>query len=171
MKMGLSKMSGDELVRRIFDGERDFSGIELEEGFDAEFYSGLKEYLSQNIRKDNKLILLRSGISYAKLKGLYLPYTVATGADLSHSVLSGSHLNYSNFSGAILASAGFLSCQMIGVKLYKANVTNANFEDADMSGINGIGSAIGLHTANVDGTVFKKEDAIIVAKKRRMLRR
>lgn len=146
--MELTKISGPEFVERILKGERDFSGMNLD-NFDAKKYSELRKYLPQNIKRASPLIFIRSSLSNVNFSGLYLPYTIAVDADFSYANLSGSLLDHSNFSRAILSNADLSNCSAEWTKFFNANITEANFRKCKKRESQGLENSVGFRTIHI----------------------
>jgi len=146
----LVAMEGAEFVQKVLSGEKDFSKINLEEGFDLCGYSGfeeLQEYLRNSNLEENPINIEGSKFRYLDADGLYLPFVQAKGAKLKHSALMsanleraelenvdlryaklvGANLTNSNLKGADLRLADLNLARLVGTVL-----TNANFEAADL---------------------------------------
>lgn len=116
----LTPMRGEEFVKRILDGEREFSNIELEKGFNLSGYEGFNElqnYLKNYDLRENPVIINNSDFSYVRADGLYLPYVQGIrakfekaylreadllGASLMKAYLKGAYLLGANLKGAYL---------------------------------------------------------------------
>jgi uncharacterized protein YjbI with pentapeptide repeats len=103
-------MKGEEFIKKILAGERDFSGIKLEEGFDLsghESYAELQGYLrkAQESFKESPIILDNSELRHIKANELYLPFVRGREAnlkeaDLREAYLEGANLKKANLKGA-----------------------------------------------------------------------
>jgi uncharacterized protein YjbI with pentapeptide repeats len=150
----LKEMRGEEFVKKMLEGERDFSGIELQGRFnlsDYELFQELQDYLlNQNLQK-NPVVLNGSEFGALHAEGLYLPFVIA-----EHANFGVSHLRGANLEGANLISAQFVSTNLSGANLrytclaeanlygamlmeadlYHADLGNANLRGADLAGAN-----------------------------------
>ena len=149
MSTRLRRMSGEEFVRRILDGERDFRGIELEY-FDLSHYKDfgkLQNYLVQNYVMNRDYLYNPIDISYSNLRGLnaigiYLPNVIGWGADLREANLEEANLGEAYFIGADLSGSNLFLAN-----LKEADLRMANLEGADLSGAD-------LIMANLEGANF-----------------
>lgn len=125
MAKQLVAVEGAEFVQKILSGERDFSGIDLEEGFDLCGYSGfdeLQEYLQKADLEKIPINIEGSKLRHLDADGLYLPFVQANGANLKHAALMGANLE----------GAGFEKADLRYVRLARGNLANANLRDADL---------------------------------------
>lgn len=125
MAAKLVAMQGAEFVQKILSGEKDFSRIDLEEGFDLCGYSGfdeLQEYLKNSDLQRSPINIEGAKLRHLDADGLYLPYLRAGGANLKHSALMGANLE----------SAQFEKADLRYVRLARANLRNSNLKDADL---------------------------------------
>jgi len=121
----LRAMEGSEFVQKILSGERDFSKIDLEEGFDLCGYSGfdeLQQYLKKDHIQSNPINIEGAKLRHLDADGLYLPYVRANGANLKHAALMGVNLEHAEFERADLRY----------VRFARANLRNSNLKDADL---------------------------------------
>ena len=96
MAIQLKNMKGTEFVKKILKGERDFSGIKLERGFNLSEYDGFAEmndYLKNQDLSQNPVQINDSDFSYVKANGIYLPLTQGVRADLYGANLSRANLS------------------------------------------------------------------------------
>lgn len=151
----LKQMTGEEFVKKILAGERDFSGIELEEGYRLSYYEGfgeMQEYLRGQDLKKNPISISDSKIgSDDKFRcfiadGLYCPFISAMNANLENACLRGANLIGANFEkanldnarleGTLFASTGdptlYELLSMHGVRFIKANLRGANLRGATL---------------------------------------
>ena len=121
----LFAMEGAEFVQKILSGERDFSKIDLEEGFDLCGYSGfeeLQEYLKSSDLEKDPINLKGAKLRHLDADGLYLPFVQANGANLKHAALMGANLENADFEKADLRY----------VRFARTDLNNANLKDADL---------------------------------------
>lgn len=153
----LTYMAGREFCRKILNGERDFSGVRLEEGFDLQSFSlrdyadysrgdTLNRYLEkQNFGLDQSPIIIKSSeLVGVNAQRLYLPRLVAHGANLKGVNFYGAYLEDSDFTGATLDDvsfgnanlkrARFERAKLVRAKLDTADCRNADFWKADLRG-------------------------------------
>ena len=99
-------MGGREFISKILAGEKDFSGIRIEKGFDLhgyEIFEEMKRYLCGERLHINPIIIRDSEFRYIKAAGLYLPYTQGVGADFEGANL----VNVRNLEGSVNLGRAF----------------------------------------------------------------
>ena len=105
------KLTGNEFIAKILQGERDFDWIELQEGFNLsghERFEELQAYLKKNIVSiDTSLRLESSKLGGLNALGIHLPYLTAKNVYLYDANLSGANLQ-----GSYLIQFGFKSPQL-----------------------------------------------------------
>ena len=129
MAIQLIFIEGKEFIKKILSGERDFSGIELKEGFDLcgdDSFDELQEYLKKSDLKRNPINIERSKLRRLDADGLYLPFVQAKGVNLKHAVLMGANLE-----NAQLEMSDLRYARLSRVKLVSANLSNADLRLAD----------------------------------------
>ncbi len=185
MATQLIQMKGEEFVKKVLDGERDFSGIELEEGFRLSDYDGFKkmqEYLKSQDLKRSPVNIIGSSFKYLKAIGLYLPFLNGGRADLERADLGGANLEEAylgradlrradlrranleraDFGGAYLGLAHLGGANLRGADFKRANLGGADFGGAYLRNAKNLEYAICLGYAQFIGTkVTKKEEEII----------
>jgi uncharacterized protein YjbI with pentapeptide repeats len=137
-------MKGKEFIKKILSGERDFSKIELEEGFDLcgdNSFDELQEYLKKNDLEKNPVNIEGSKLRRLDADGLYLPFLKAKGVNLKHTVLM----------KADLRNAQFEKADLRYVKLARTNLGNANLKNADLR-------LADLNLASLIGTILTGAD-------------
>src|SRR3989344_5014610 len=120
----LKDMGGREFISKILAGEKDFSGIRIEKGFDLhgyEIFEEMKRYLCGERLHINPIIIRDSEFRYIKAAGLYLPYTQGVGANFE-----GANLGGADFWGADLGGADFWGADFKGTNLGRADLGRAN---------------------------------------------
>ena len=158
----LKQMSGEEFVRRVLGGERDFSGIELEEGFDLSGYDGfgeMQDYLGWHDLFMNPVLINGSKFYRVKAQGLYLPYAkgrkaVLAGADLKRADLSEADLEGADLEGAVLE----------GAVLEGVDLEGADLRRADLRGVRDLEYSIHLGSASYGGTIVTSEERRVIEK-------
>ena len=139
-------MKGEELVKKILEGERDFSKIELEEGFNfntAKGYTEMQEFLKNYKNLESEPL----NFNYSKLinihaRNIYFPFVQAIetnffGSNLRNSNFQNSKLKSSNLRKTILRSlngkkANLTKTNLTKTNLYRANLTEANLNHAKL---------------------------------------
>lgn len=102
-------MTGQELLALYKDGERVFSGINLEGADLAEADLRYVDLSGANLRGSDLrgVILQGASLSRADLTGVHLGGANLSDADLGGAILQGANLRGSGFEGAILQGANF----------------------------------------------------------------
>ncbi|MEK6953311.1 MAG: hypothetical protein AABX29_09960, partial [Nanoarchaeota archaeon] len=80
----LTKVSGEEFVVKLLNGERNFSKISLEEKFDLNRHGAFQElkiYLKSQDLQKTPVDFSNSQFRYVKAIGLYLPFIVGRNAN------------------------------------------------------------------------------------------
>ena len=148
----LKQMGGEEFIKKILAGERDFSEIELELQFDLsgnESFDALQEYLKTQDLKTNPLDISHSYLAQIKARNLYFPYVKAKRTYLGRADLRGANLWKANLGGANLWKAN-----LGGAYLERANLREANLRGANLRGAN-LGGA-DLRRANLGGADLRE---------------
>ena len=135
MPAPLIRMDGEEFVRKILGGERRFSDIALEEGFDLsghEAFSTLQAYLKgQDLRK-NPLHIDGSDFKGVHAAGLYLPYVDGRGTNLEGANLFGANLGAAYLEIACLRGANLREARLGGAYLVGTNFERADLQEAHL---------------------------------------
>ena len=132
-------IKGEEFVRKILAGERDFSGITLEKFFDLAGHEGfgdMQEYLRKTDLQTSPLILDDSELQYIKARGLYLPFVRGKEANLRGADLRGANLCGAHLGGAYLCGAHLGGAYLCGAHLWEANLGGADLRGADLGEAN-----------------------------------
>ncbi len=117
-------VKGEEFIKKIISGERNFFNIELEEGFDLcghENFNEMQDCLKNGDLKNSPLILNGSKLRNLDADGIYLSFLEAKNVNMKHTALMGADLSKSCFENA----------DMRYVRLSFAKLTDANFKNAD----------------------------------------
>jgi len=137
-------VKGKEFIKKILSGERDFSGIELEEGFDLcgdDSFGELQEYLKKCDLKENPINIKGSKLRHLDADGLHLPFVQANGVNLKHAALMGANLE-----NAQLEMSDLRYTKLSRVKLTNADLRNADLRLADLN----LASLIGANLTEAD---------------------
>jgi uncharacterized protein YjbI with pentapeptide repeats len=146
-----TEIAADQLVRRILDGERDFSetrlvAVNLDE---ARGYSEMIAYLQEQDLRANPLNFERADWRGVRAVGLFWERTKMAGMDLSGADfrqaslrgadLQGANLQQANLSGATfvvakLGGASFRNALVRGADMYECNATDAVLQRVDLTG-------------------------------------
>ncbi|MEK6937110.1 MAG: pentapeptide repeat-containing protein [Nanoarchaeota archaeon] len=171
-------LTGGELVNKILEGERDFSGIELESGFNFTEHHAF-DYITECFRSDggfngglnkkNPLIFSGAKLCYLKADGIYLPYGKFDGADLTGASFDEADLSEADFSRAKLWYASFFRARLTKSNFTKAKCNRTDFRETDLKEAWFIGSEfknVYLQNAKLDDANFDKTrfDGFLVMK-------
>ena len=167
----LTQITAGELVRRLLQGERDFSRTRLAAGdadlSAAEGYAEMNAYLQglQDLRENPitaagadwrgirapGLYFLGARMSGVDLRGADLRDADIRRADLSGANLQGADVSGAVFIGTRLMESDFSGATMLGVDLYEANLSRGILRDADITN----GYLLRLNLSEVDLTNAK----------------
>jgi len=128
-------MKGEEFVRKILAGEKDFSRIKLEDGFDLAGYKGfteMQEYLIKNNLQRNPLLLDSSELIGINAYGLYLPFVRGSYADLRKADLREAYLTRACLWRANLREACLWRAKLGGADLWEADLWRANLREVNL---------------------------------------
>ena len=167
----LTAVSRKDLVKRLMDGERDFSSTRLSGDetalVEAEGYSDLIKYLKEQDLRTEPVTAENSDWSGLKAPGLFMQFIKAAGINLSGADLRGADFrrgdfkeadfHEANLTGAFLIvssfqHANFAGAVLRGADLYEASVAGANLRGADMT--RGFLLRLAFKEADVTGSVF-----------------
>ena len=172
MKDVVKYMKGKDFVKKILEGERDFSSIKLEDSFNLSGFKGfedLQRYLKKADLRHYPIILDYAKLISIQASGLYLPYVNGVcinleEADLERAKLWEAKLVGANLSGAILMGANLEEAILQRTNLVGANLVGANLDGADLRGANLRGADLrgadlrgaDLGQANLEGVNLKR---------------
>jgi uncharacterized protein YjbI with pentapeptide repeats len=131
----LISITGRELIRRILDGERDFSRTRLTPSTSLHKEEAFQEMNAYLQRQDLRTApIIAEGADWRGLcaPGLFLQSARLAGADLSGANLSASDLRRALFNDAKLIDANLESAIMIHCRFVQTDLTGANMRGADM---------------------------------------
>src|SRR3989344_4183103 len=167
MKDVVKYMKGKDFVKKILEGERDFSSIKLEDSFNLSGFKGfedLQRYLKKADLRHYPIILDYAKLISIQASGLYLPYVNGVcinleEADLERAKLWEAKLVGANLSGAILMGANLeeailQGANLVGANLDGADLRGANLRGADLRGADLRGADLGQ--ANLEGVNLKR---------------
>lgn len=137
-------MEGEEFVKKILAGEKDFSKVRLEEGFDLTVRSNLHEQLQDYLHRsyegyldvlyDQKenfkaepIVINESSFIRFKANRLCFPFAKGNKADFCEAELYGVV-----FSGAELEDSYFKKAKLNNSRFSYANLKRARFEEANL---------------------------------------
>jgi len=153
--MSRTLLKGEDFIKKLFEGERDFSGIELETGFSLS-----KNYITQQWYRfmfdqnfeESPLDLSNSRFSFVSFRyfgpiGLNFSYS-----NCENTLFVESDLRHINFRNADLNGASFWNADLSYVDFRFANLSDANFWDArlcdtDFRGVKNLEKARNIETA------------------------
>ncbi len=136
----LTQIAPKDLVKRIMDGERDFSSTRLTGALDEEAgYAGLGAYLREQDLRAEHLTAAGSDWSGLKARGLFFPFSKLAGINLSGADLRGADFRRTDFTGADLEGADLSGATVIGCRFQEANLAGAvlratDFYEASLAG-------------------------------------
>jgi uncharacterized protein YjbI with pentapeptide repeats len=190
MEVERKQMRGEDFIRKILEGEREFYGIELEYNFDLsghELFGRMQDYLKKQYLAKYPIMINNSDLSGVKATGLYLPYVKLEGSILWNSNFEYSVLSFANFQNSDLSYTDFTNAKLDHVNFQNANLqhvnlrhTNLYFSDfrgadfdfthlfganlilADLRGVKNLGKSYNLRSANfLETKVTSREETII----------
>lgn len=136
------KISGEELRKKILDGERDFQGIQLlplkmDTYAKLSCLSGLISDDFSRSQLENTRLYHRFNFENADLRNLggmriELPYGDFKGADLSGCYFWNSRFDHSVFENATLDSSFFDKCNLEGAKFNDASLIEGRFSGSNL---------------------------------------
>ena len=172
----LTTISPNDLVKKLMDGERDFSSTRMPSGKsslqDQEGYSELNEYLrGQDLRSDpvsaegsdwRGLRARGFALQAGKLAGINLSNADLRGADFRRGEFTNADLHEADLAGAFLSNARSQEADLTGAvlrgaDLYEANLTGASLRGADLT--RAVLLKVPMKDADVTGAVLT--DAIM----------
>ena len=128
----LTEISPKSLVKRIMDGERDFSSTRLSGALDDEAgYAGLDAYLRDRDLRAETLTAAGSDWSGLRARGLFFPFSKLAGINPSRSDLRGADFRRTDFTGANLEGADLTGATVIGCRFQEANLAGATLRATD----------------------------------------
>ena len=107
-------MTGNEFVERLLKGERDFSGIRLEDWFNLtghEKFPKLQDHLLRSKLWNEPIILDAADLRYLQAGGIYWPFLRAEFAD---------------FRGANLEKSNLFRAKLGHANLFEASIQHSN---------------------------------------------
>jgi uncharacterized protein YjbI with pentapeptide repeats len=133
----LSLITGHHFVDKILSGEKNFSGVRIEKGFDlnaserfAEFSAYLKEidHLSTPFNFENVEMTEFTGHE------MIFPYSNWKGAKLEACVFTKSNFDEADFTGAKMKRVNLAGARLMAVNFTEAHLEMANLEEAFLEG-------------------------------------
>ncbi len=143
-------ISGRELIRRILDGERDFSRTRLSTTeaplHEQEGFHEMAGYLQKQDLRNEPVIAEAADWRGLRAPGLFFPSTRFAGADLSGADLRNSDLRRAVFNEAKLQQTNLEGAIIIHGRFMNTDLSGANMRGADM------------YEAKFTGTVLRGTD-------------
>ena len=142
-------VSGEEFIKRVLAGDRNFPRTELQDNYNLTCNGDLEKYLKENARDlyNRPIILEHSKLKGVNASGLHLPQLRANEARLEEANLSGAYL---------------FEAYLRGADLEGADLTRVNFMRADLRGVKNLENAQGLGTAYFYETKVTPEEKAII---------
>jgi len=158
-EQGKIRMTADELVIRMINGERDFRRIALQDGRERQdltihpSYAKLDKYLhSLHPGKapdfcgpqppQETFNFSRAQLDGLYAPGLFLPYIIAQGCSFRGAVLDGATLSHAHLRGAGLEGASLCHANLYQADLHAAFLDDAVLDEADLDRVE-------IHGANL----------------------
>lgn len=135
MEIERKKMQGEEFIKKVLEGQRDFYGIELEYNFDLsghELFGKMQDFLKKQYLEKYPITINNCDLSGVKAAGLYLPYVKIEGSILWNSNFEYSVLSFADFHNADLTCADFRHMELDHADFRNANLQQVNFEHANL---------------------------------------
>ena len=155
----LVTVSGDEFVRKLLEGERDFRNIRIPAGFDLRGHDAFGELNSyfrerykggiRNFNHSDRVDISGSKILSMNANHLYMPYLNARRSNLSLSEFHGSYLSCSDFYEAELTAVKMNSARVRSCIFIKAYMPWADL--GDIRGRNSLFDFARLPDAKITG--------------------
>jgi hypothetical protein len=159
MTQTYTNMFGPEFIKKVMDGNREFTRIKLPLGTKLSEDPSYPEFIEYLQRKDSEsrsifesrpIYLEGASLVGLVAKGLNLPYLVADGADFSGANLEGATLDHGDFHNANFSKAdlrllkateacfnnAYFNGENNGANLWLANLYNCYFYDANLNNAN-----------------------------------
>jgi len=184
------QMPGVEFIRKLLDGERDFSRIRLAPYFSlsgSESFPAVQTYLNEADLENAPVLLDAADLSGLDADGLHLPFLRARGANLKHATLMEANLESSDLRSADLRYArlpqtdmrasdlrdadmrqadlnlaSLNNCTLTGANVAGATLLFTNMQAANITGIVNLAQARSVETANFQFvSLSEREKAII----------
>ncbi|MFH0752755.1 MAG: pentapeptide repeat-containing protein [archaeon] len=133
----LTKMGGEELIRKILSGEKDFSFVKLKDGFNLNShnrYGELQTYLKSQDLEENPLIISNAEMIYLQANGIFLPFLIGKKANLTGATLGNVSLLEANLAGANLEGAYLAKVDLEDANLSEANLSRVNLWKTNLAG-------------------------------------
>jgi len=158
------QMPGVEFIKKLLDGERDFSRVSLEPYFNLsgnENFSAVQNYLKDADLRTTPVILDDADLTGLDGDGLYLPFLKANGANLKHATLMEANLQSSEFRRtdfryARLPQADMKACDFRDADMRQTDLNLAYLNNSVLTGANVAGATLlftNMQAANIQGII------------------
>ena len=158
------QMPGVEFIKKLLDGERDFSKVWLEPYFNLsghENFPAIQNYLHDADLEKTPVILDGADLTGLDGDGLHLPFLKASSANFKHATLmeanlQSSRLRNANFRFAMLPQIDMTHCDLQDADLRHADLNLALLNNTVLTGTNVAGANLlftNLQAANIKGIV------------------
>jgi len=158
------QMLGVEFIKKLLDGERDFSKIWLEPYLNLsgdEHFPTVQNYLNDADLKRTPVLLDGADLTGLDGDGLHLPFLKASGANFKHATLMEANLESSEFRGvdfryARLPQTDMKACDLRDADMRQADLNLAKLNNSELGGANVAGTNLlftNLQGANIKGII------------------
>jgi uncharacterized protein YjbI with pentapeptide repeats len=146
----LQELAGQEFIRRVLAGERDFAATRLTLRMgpldEEDGYAELVSYLRQQDLRASPINAELSDWHGLQAPGLFLQSGRFAGANLSAADLRGADLRRSDFTGTTFEEANLSDAELTHSRFIDANLSGALMRNAD------------LYEANLTGAILRNAD-------------
>ena len=159
MAKKLTPMKREEFIKKILQGERDFSKISITycdlSGYSK--FNEFNEYLKKQNFRRNPIDISDSKLIGLSALNIHLPFVQAKGTDFAQANLKGANFVRANFYGANFTEASLYKADLEGALISIIGATRT-----DLRNVRNLDKTIGLgHFFPDDTIVTEKEKAII----------
>ncbi len=123
-------LSSEDLLARYGQGERDFSGITLNE---CTLMGVQLPQINLSHASLNIVNLSTANLSQSNLRRASLNVSRLSSTNFSHACMQGANINVANLIRAILVGADLSEASMIRTELLRADLSSANLQGADLT--------------------------------------
>ena len=164
--MAVAHLEAPEFIKRVMEGERDFSGIKLtdRDTVDDHIYTFLElgEYLKKQDLKSSPIILDEAELEGIRAGVLWIPYLRANQASFKNAYFPNANFEHGDFrrssfyntqlQQANCSNCNFSSAYFKHTTLHSTILTHADFRMADMADARDLGAAKDLGLAKFGRT-------------------
>ncbi len=155
------RMSGQEFIQKLLEGEREFPGVILEPYFSLsanEQFAAIQEHLRAADLENAPIILEGADLTGLNADNLYMPFVKANRACFKHATLMEAHLDSSEFENADfryarLPQTNMKTCHLRDADLRQTDLNLAELNGSLLTGANVAGA--NLLFANLQATDIK----------------